>query len=79
MAHDLLFGQTKRNWNRAENATIGSLVLPEKQEKRLLNKIDDVRYDIRKTGNLVKISVLSLSAALGFLGIASVFRTSKGH
>ena len=79
MAFDIILGQTNRRWNRSSDTTVGSLVLPEKQEKRLLNKIDDVRYDIRKTGNLVKISVLSLSAALGFVALASIYRTSKGH
>lgn len=77
MAHDIFLGQTKRNWNRAENATVGSIVLPEKQEKRLLNKIDDVRYDIRKTGNIVKIGLLSLSAALGLLAVSGMYKTAR--
>jgi hypothetical protein len=77
MAHDLFFGKTRRDWSR-ETSGVGSILLPEKQEKRLLNKIDDVRYDIRKAGNATKIGLLVLSAALGSLAVASFFRTSKG-
>jgi hypothetical protein len=73
MAHDLIFGKTKRDWS------CGSLLIPAKQEKALLNKIDDVRYDIRKTGNVLKIGLLSLSAALGFIAVSSIYRTRSDH
>jgi len=44
MAHDLFFGQTKRDWS------CGSILLPVKQQRVLLAKVDDVRYDIRRAG-----------------------------
>lgn len=71
MAYDLLFGKSKRDWS------CGSLLIPAKQERAILNKIDDVRYDIRKTGNVLKIGLLSLSAALGFVAVSSIYRTKE--
>jgi hypothetical protein len=79
VALDLILGNTRRNWGRANSDAVGSLFLPDSQEKRLRAKVDDVRYDVRKIGNIVKISTLSLSAALAFLGLASIYRTSKGR
>jgi len=73
MAHDLLLGKIQRDWS------CGSLLLPAKQQRAILNKVDDVRYDIRGAGRLAKIGMLSLSAALGLLAMASVYRTSKGQ
>jgi hypothetical protein len=74
MAHDLIFGRTKRDWS------CGSLLLPEKQQKVFLNKIDDVRYDIRNAGSAAKIGLLTLSAAIALVAVSSMFRiatTSK--
>lgn len=72
MAYDLVLGKTTRDWS------CGSLLLPAKQQAALINKIDDVRYDIRKMGNVAKIGLLSLSGALGLLAVSSIYRTSKG-
>lgn len=71
MAYDIFLGKTSRDWS------CGSLLLPAKQQAAIMNKIDDVRYDIRKTGNLFKIGLLSLSGALGLLAVSSIYRTSK--
>jgi len=70
MAYDIVFGKTKRDWS------CGSLLIPAKQEKALLNKIDDVRYDIRKIGNVAKIGLLTLSAAIGLVAVSSIFQTA---
>lgn len=70
MAHDLFLGRTKRDWS------CGSILLPAKQQKILLAKVDDVRYDIRRTGAKVSMGVLALAASLGFLGLASIYRTA---
>jgi hypothetical protein len=59
--------------------TLGSWLLPLKDQQRLFAKIDDVRYDLRKVGGRVSGSILVLGGALGLLGIASIFRTSKGQ
>ena len=70
MAQDLIFGKTRRDWS------CGSLLLPAKQQKALFAKIDDVRYDIRRAGAKVSMGVLALAASLGFLGLASIYRTA---
>ncbi len=68
MAKDILLGRTNRDWS------IGSIVLPEKQEKRLLAKADEVRYDVRRAAGKVSAGLLVLSAAAGFLGITVLAR-----
>ena len=70
MAHDIFLGQTKHDWS------CGSLLLPAKQQKVLLAKVDDVRYDIRRAGAKVSVGTLALAASLGFLGLASIYRTA---
>ena len=70
MAHDIFLGKTRRDWS------CGSLLLPAKQQKVLLAKLDDVRYDVRRTGAKMSMATLALAASLGFLGIASIYRTA---
>ena len=69
MAYDLIHGKTSRDWS------IGSLLLPAKQQKALFAKIDDVRYDVRRAKTLISGAVFALSGALGLLALASIFRT----
>jgi hypothetical protein len=70
MAHDLFLGQTKRDWS------CGSILMPSKQQKVLLAKVDDVRYDVRRAGVKISMATFALAAALGFLGLASIYKTS---
>ena len=70
MAHDIFFGRTKRDWS------CGSILLPVKQQRILLAKIDDVRYDVRRAGAKISVGALTLAASLGFLGLASIYRTA---
>ena len=70
MAYDIFQGQTKRDWS------CGSMLLPEKQQKALFNKIDDVRYDVRRSSNLIKIGMLSLSAAIALVAVSNIHRTA---
>ena len=72
MAHDLLLGKTRRDWS------CGSIVLPKTQEKRLLDKVDDVRYDVRRAGSRAAIGLLTLSAALGLVAVSGIYRTKRG-
>jgi hypothetical protein len=55
---------------------LGSWIISEKEQMRLLNKIDDVRYDMRYASKKVGIGLGCLAGALGLLGIASIYRTS---
>ena len=57
--------------------TLGSWLLPEKEQVRLLNKIDDVRFDIRLASRRAGVGLGLLAASLGVLGIASLYRTSR--
>jgi hypothetical protein len=57
----------------------GSVLFPAAQQRSLFTKLDDVRYDLRQTGRNVGATVLVLSAALGAVALASVYRTSKGR
>ena len=70
MAYDLIRGKVTRDWS------IGSLLLPAKQQKALFAKIDDVRYDVRRAKTLISGAVFALSGALGLLALASIFRTA---
>lgn len=72
MAKDLVLGKTKRDWS------CGSIVLPEKQERRLLDKVDDLRFDVRRVGRGVAVGMLCLSGAVGLAALAGVYRTSRG-
>ena len=56
---------------------VGSLLIPTKQQKAFLAKIDDVRYDVRRAGAKIGGATLILSAALGLLGVASLYKTAK--
>ena len=73
MAYDLIKGQTSRDWS------CGSMLLPEKQQKAIFNKIDDVRYDVRHSSNLIKIGMLSLSAAIGLVAVGHIYQTASEH
>lgn len=73
MARDLIYGKTARDWS------CGSIVLPAKQERRLLDKVDDVRYDVRRAGRAAGVGLLCLSAALGLVAVSSIYRTARGE
>jgi hypothetical protein len=70
MAYDLFYGRTRRDWS------CGSLLLPAKQQRAILDKVDDVRFDVRRAGRGVSVGLLCLSGAVGLAALASVYRTS---
>jgi hypothetical protein len=61
----------------SSTGTVGSLFMSEKEQKRILNKIDDVRYDMRLVSRRVGIGLGCLAGALAVLGAASIYRTSS--
>jgi hypothetical protein len=61
------------------SGTMGSWLLSDKEQKRILEKIDDVRYDMRLVSRRTSIAVGCLAGALGLVGIASIFKTSVGE
>ena len=58
------------------SGSMGSWLLSTKEQQKIFNKIDDVRYDLRLVGRRVGIAMGCLAGALGVLGIASIYRTS---
>jgi hypothetical protein len=70
MAHDLMLGKTNRDWS------CGSIILPAKQQKAIFNKLDDVRYDVRRIGRFAGAGLLCLAAALGLVAVSSLYKTS---
>ena len=73
MAYDLLSKKkVGRDWS------CGSIVLPDKERKELLNKVDDVRYDVRDAKKTIGAGIFALSGALAFIGFAKVYKAAKG-
>jgi hypothetical protein len=58
------------------SGTMGSWLLSAKDQKRIFDKIDDVRYDVRLASRRVGIGLGCLAGALGLLGVASIYKTS---
>jgi hypothetical protein len=58
------------------SGVMGSWLMSEKEQLRILNKIDDVRYDLRLVSRRVYIGLGCLAGALAVLGAASIYRTS---
>lgn len=72
MAYDLISRtHTSSDWSRSSD--VGSVLLPDAQEKRLRDKIDDIRYDVRGMRNIVSAAVLSLAAAMAFDGFVKAY------
>jgi hypothetical protein len=71
MAIDLILGKTERDWS------LGSILLPASQERRLLDKVDDVRYDVRRAGRAASIGLGLLSAALGLAALSGIYRGTR--
>ena len=61
----------------SSTGTVGSLLMSEREQKRILGKIDDVRYDLRLVSRRVGIGLGCLAGALAVLGAASIYRTSS--
>lgn len=57
---------------------IGSLLLPAKEQKVLLNKIDDVRYDVRKTRAVLGAALFAVAGGMTVLGLASMYANRRG-
>lgn len=71
MAKDLILGKTRRDWS------CGSIVLPKSQERRLLDKVDDVRYDVRRAGSRALVGLGLLSAALGLVAVSNMTKNPE--
>jgi len=77
MAFDVILGRTARDWSCGASSDSGSILFPVKEQKRLYDKIDDVRFDIRGAKNTIGAGVFAAAGALALLGIASIYRGRK--
>ncbi len=75
MAQDIIFGRTKANW--ARSSSMGSMIFSTREQARLLNKVDDVRYDARKASGRIAIALGCLAASISMFSIASIYRTAR--
>lgn len=58
---------------------VGSVVFSSKEQDKLYNKIDDVRYDIRKAGAFAGAGIAAIAGSVAVLGLAEMFRVIKGR
>lgn len=71
MAYDLISKKTGgRDWS------CGSIVWPEKEQKKLFDKIDDVRYDVRNAKGVIGTGIFALAAGLAFIGLSSMYKAA---
>jgi hypothetical protein len=71
MALDLIFGKTRRDWS------CGSILLPAKQQRAIFDKLDDVRYDVRRAGRAAGAGILCLAAAIGLVAVSNLYKASR--
>lgn len=67
------------DWSCGIGDDVGSFVFPVKEQQALYNKIDDVRYDMRKAGALVGAGLAALGGAVAMLGLAQMWNVARGR
>lgn len=78
MAYDIATGrQVEGDWSCGMD-DVGSFIFPQKEQQALYNKIDDVRYDMRKGGALVGAGLAAMAGAVAFLGLAQMWNAARG-
>jgi hypothetical protein len=80
MAYDVATGwHTGRDWSCSLGGAddVGSFLFPEKEQKALFAKIDDVRYDVRRASSLTGAAVTALAGAVALVGIAGMWHAAK--
>ncbi len=58
-------------------AEVGSVLFPEKDQKRMFDKVDDLRFDVRNAKNVVGAGIFALSGALAFIAISKIYKVQK--
>lgn len=59
-------------------AEVGSIILPVKEQTRIFEKIDDLRYDIRGTRDVIGAGMFALAGAVAVLGFGKIYKTARG-
>jgi hypothetical protein len=73
LAHNILSGkQEGRDWSCGIEE-MGSVFTP----TSILNKVDDLRYDVRNVGANVAGGIYALAGAFAFLAFAKMYRATS--
>lgn len=78
-AVDMLVDYMKSNkiGPRDVSSGVGSILLPAKEQARLMSKLDDVRYDIRGARDTVGAGVFALAGAVAALAFAKIYKAAR--
>jgi len=72
VAYDILKGKLdRRDWSCGIEE-MGSFLTP----TSILNKVDDVRYDVRNVGGKVAAGTFALAGAFAFLAFAKIYKAA---
>lgn len=63
--------------NAGIGAFVGSVLFPEKEQKKMLEKVDDLRFDVRNAKSVIGAGIFALSGALAFVAISKIYRANK--
>jgi hypothetical protein len=59
-------------------AEVGSIILPVKEQARIFDKIDDLRYDMRSARDVIGAGMFALAGALAVVGFGKIYKAAKG-
>lgn len=59
-------------------AEVGSILLPAKEQDKIFNKVDDLRYDIRSTRDIIGAGMFALAGATAALAFGKIYKTARG-
>jgi hypothetical protein len=78
VAHDIASGGNDgSDWSLGDD--MGSVFFPVKEQRVLYDKIDDVRFDVRRASGVVSAGVWALAGGVALLGIAGLYNAAKGR
>jgi hypothetical protein len=59
-------------------AEVGSILLPKKEQSKIFDKIDDLRYDIRGTRDILGAGLFALAGAGAMLAFGKIYKAARG-
>ena len=59
-------------------AEVGSILLPKKEQSKIFDKIDDLRYDIRGTRDVIGAGLFALAGAGAILAFGKIYKAARG-
>lgn len=58
-------------------AEVGSILLPVKEQGKIFDKIDDLRYDMRSTRDVIGAGMFALAGALAVVGFGKIYKAAR--